>query len=48
MFTELEQRINAYIDSHRNTGGKEIIQRFHKCSKVKGTSTTYYDEKQQQ
>ena len=36
LFTELERRINAYNDAHRNVGGKAIIQRFCKCSKGKG------------
>ena len=35
LFTELERRINAYNDANKNVGGKAIIQRFCKGSKVK-------------
>ena len=36
LFIELERRINAYNDAHRNMGGKAIIQRFCKRSKAIG------------
>ena len=35
LFTELEWRINAYNDAHKNMGGKAIIQRFCKGSNLK-------------
>ena len=35
LFTELEQRVNAYNDAHRHIGGKAIVQRFCKGSKAK-------------
>ena len=38
LFTELEHRINIYNDSNNHTGGKAIIHRFCKGSKVKDTA----------
>ena len=38
LFTELEKRINVYNDTYNNVGGKAIIQKFYKGSKVKGHS----------
>ena len=35
LFTELEQRINIYNDSNDHIGGKAIVHRFCKGSKVK-------------
>ena len=37
-FTELEKRIIVYNDTHSNAGGKAIIQRYCKGSKIKGHS----------
>ena len=36
LFTELEQRVNVNNDAHRHLGGKAIIQRYCKGSKVDG------------
>ena len=38
LFTEHEKRIIVYNDTHSNAGGKAIIQRYCKGSKIKGHS----------
>ena len=46
LFTELEKRINVYNGTHSNAGGKAILQRYCKGSKIKGHSDNEEIEQQ--
>ena len=35
LFTDLEQRVSIYNDTHRNAGGRAMVQRYCKVSKTK-------------